>query len=248
MVKSFLQNSKILRVFVVLMLLVLACPNVNARPNEIVFLIHEKRLSLNVEKRTLKDVFSTIEKKSGYVFFYPASLDVNRKVSVRVNNGKIEDVMNLILAGTNTTYYISGKNIYLKEVEKPTQKTTLAPADDRKVSGIVVDQSGEPLVGASVMEKGATQGVVTGIDGSFQLPVSDANPILVVSYIGFQNQEVAVGRRSHVNITLTEDVENSLDELVVIGYGTMKKRDLTGAIASVSARSCADKQHWRPTG
>ncbi len=236
MVKSFLQNSKILKVTVVLMLLVLACPNVNARPNEIVFQIHEKRLSLNVEKRTLKDVFSTIEKKSGYVFFYPASLDVNRKVSVRVNNGKIEDVMNLILAGTNTTYYISGKNIYLKEVEKPTQKTTLAPADDRKVSGVVVDQSGEPLVGASVMEKGATQGVVTGIDGSFQLPVSDANPILVVSYIGFQNQEVAVGRRSHVNITLTEDVENSLDELVVIGYGTMKKRDLTGAIASVSGK------------
>ncbi|MBQ5971389.1 MAG: TonB-dependent receptor [Prevotella sp.] len=144
--------------------------------------------------------------------------------------------MKQVLAGTDMTYYVSGKNIYLKENRKTESKASVIPAADKIVRGTVTDQNGEPLVGATVSVKGTDKGTVTDASGNFSIDVDDSQQVLVVSYIGFQNQEFSVGNKSFINISLMEDVENSLDELVVIGYGTMKKRDLTGAIASVSGK------------
>ncbi len=103
-----------------------------------------------------------------------------------------------------------------------------------KITGKVVDVQGEPVIGATVMEKGTTNGIITDVDGNFTLNVSP-NRKLQVSYVGYQTQEITIGSNRTLRITLKEDSE-LLDEVVVVGYGTMKKSDLTGAVSSVSTQ------------
>lgn len=102
------------------------------------------------------------------------------------------------------------------------------------VTGVVKDKSGEPIIGANILEKGTTNGVITNVDGQYALKVKGANSVLSVSYIGYKAQEITVGNKSKIDITLADDTE-LLDEVVVIGYGTQKKGDVTSAIASVKA-------------
>ena len=113
----------------------------------------------------------------------------------------------------------------------------MAFAQSRSVKGTVIDDTGEPLTGVNVVEKGTTNGVTTDIDGGFILSLSDAS-VLVVSYIGYAPQEVVVGSRTEINITLSEDTQ-FLEEVVVVGYGTMRKSDLTGSVGSVSSDKIA---------
>lgn len=102
------------------------------------------------------------------------------------------------------------------------------------VSGIVKDKKGEPIIGANIMEKGTTNGTITDFDGRYTLQVKSPKSILVVSYIGYKTQEIPVGNSGKVNISLQDDTE-LIDEVVVIGYGTQKKGDVTSAIASVKS-------------
>ena len=102
------------------------------------------------------------------------------------------------------------------------------------VKGVVKDKTGEPIIGANVLEKGTTNGIITDFDGNFTLEVANANSVLVFSYIGYQSQEIVVGSQRTINVTLSEDTE-MMDEVVVIGYGTQKKGDVTSAVASVKA-------------
>ena len=112
--------------------------------------------------------------------------------------------------------------------------STYQPATRQlSVTGTILDGMGEPVIGANVLVKGTTNGVVTDLNGKFSLQVKP-NDILQISYIGYNSQEVAVKGQHTLNITLKEDVE-SLDEVVVVGYGTMKKKDLTGSVSSVKA-------------
>lgn len=102
------------------------------------------------------------------------------------------------------------------------------------ITGIVKDKSGEPIIGANVLEKGTTNGVITNIDGQYTLKVKGGNSVLVISYIGYKSQEVTVGSQRKIDVTLADDTE-LLDEVVVIGYGTQRKGDVTSAIASVKS-------------
>ena len=102
------------------------------------------------------------------------------------------------------------------------------------VKGVVKDKTGEPIIGANVLEKGTTNGIITDFDGNFTLEVTNANSVLVFSYIGYQSQEIVVGSQRTINVTLSEDTE-LMDEVVVIGYGTQKKGDVTSAVSSVKA-------------
>ena len=106
------------------------------------------------------------------------------------------------------------------------------------ITGTVTDTNGEPLPGASVMIKGATQGTTTDFNGAFSLPVSNENATLVFSFVGFMTQEVTVGSRRVINITMNE-VTQQMEEIVVIGYGTVRKSDLTGSVSSVKAAELA---------
>lgn len=107
-------------------------------------------------------------------------------------------------------------------------------AQTRSVSGTVIDSQGEPMIGVNVLVKGTTTGVITDLDGNYTVTDVSENSILVISYIGYIPQEIRVGNQTSINITLMEDAQ-ALDEVVVIGYGVVKKRDLTGSVASVKA-------------
>lgn len=111
----------------------------------------------------------------------------------------------------------------------------LAFAQQRTVTGTVVDDLGQPLIGVSILEKGTTNGVITDMDGNFSLKLTSENPTLVFSYIGYKTQEVPVGGKTTLNVTMSEDAEQ-LDEVVVVGYGVQKKSSMTASVSSVSSK------------
>jgi TonB-linked SusC/RagA family outer membrane protein len=114
----------------------------------------------------------------------------------------------------------------------------VAFAQGKSISGIVKDASGEPLIGVNVLIKGTTNGTITGLDGDYQLHNVKSSDVLVVSYIGYLTQEVKIGNQAKINVTLKEDTK-TLDEVVVIGYGSVKKKDLTGSVATVNSETLA---------
>jgi TonB-linked SusC/RagA family outer membrane protein len=119
--------------------------------------------------------------------------------------------------------------------------TNYAISQTSSVSGTVQDENNEPLPGASILLKGTTTGAVTDVDGKFNLDVSGANPVLVVSFLGYLTQEIAVNNRSNINVQLMADL-SELGEVVVVGYGTQKKSDLTGAISTLGGRDLAERR------
>lgn len=194
-------------------------------------------VSINMKNQTVKEVLSEIENTTEYSFFYNnRHIDLNRKVSVSVSNGDILEVLDDVFSGTNVSYTVKDKSIIFSVKEQ----SPVVSQNEKKIIGTIVDQSGTPIIGANVMVKGTTNGTITDMDGKFTLNVP-AGAILQVSYIGYTNQEVKVGKSSNLSITLKEDTE-LLDEVVVVGYGTMKKSDLTGAIAAVKGDDLAARK------
>lgn len=186
-------------------------------------------ITLKNRNITVKEAMEELKKASGYSFVF-SSKDVNtgKKISLSAEKASIEEVVNQILQGQdNLTYEIRDKKII---VRKAVQNT--APAQAGKVKGQIVDINGEPVIGATVKEKGVpTNGTITDSDGKFTINVSK-DAILEVSYIGYESQEVKAITNKTLTITLKENSE-ILDEVVVVGYGTQKKANLTGAVESV---------------
>ena len=193
------------------------------------------RIDLNIRQSSLKQVFKEIESKTEFTFFYNDEvINLDRVVDVQAKKETIESILNDVL--TDCTYIIENKNILL--IPKKTDAAApIMQQDKRQVSGTITDERGEPIIGANVIEKGSTNGVITDLDGNFVLSLSD-DAVLQISYIGYTNQEIRVGNQTTLDIILREDLLN-LDEVVVIGYGTVKKRDLTGSVASVDAAKIA---------
>lgn len=189
------------------------------------------KISLSAEQMSVRQVILTIEEQTDYLFVYDKNkVDVSREVSLDVENTQVSDVLDILFNGTNVSYKMVGKNITL--VHQPAQQP-ISQQDGKKVTGVVKDASGETIIGANVIVKGTTNGTITDIDGNFSLD-APADATLLISYIGFSDQEIAVAGKSSFDITLSEDTE-VLDEVVVIGYGTVKKKDLTGAVGSVKS-------------
>ena len=174
-------------------------------------------------------VISEIEKQTDYLFVYNVN-EVNLKRNVKVNaqNKSVAEVLNKVFEGTDIYYAMEGKNIMLMSKAKDGEAVQQA----NKVTGIVKDANGEPVIGANVMVKGQSIGTITDIDGRFVLD-APKNAVLQITYIGYVSQEVKVSGNKELNIILKEDTE-TLDEVVVVGYGTMKKRDITGSVSSVN--------------
>jgi len=193
------------------------------------------RIDLNVSQSTLKQVFKEIESKTEYTFFYNDEvIDLDRVVDVHANKETIESILNNVLV--NCSYRIENKNILLiPRTSDPS--SSVAQQSRRQVTGSVTDEYGEPIIGANIMEKGTTNGVITDYDGNFVISLGD-DAVLAVSYIGYVNQDIKIGEQTSYKIVLREDLLN-LDEVVVVGYGTVKKRDLTGSVASVDASKIA---------
>lgn len=189
-------------------------------------------LSLNLKRAQVQTVLKQIEDRSEFYFLYSRSVvDVDRTVDVDVNNARIEDILNVLFNGSDVTYKVDGRQIVLSKKE---DYSNLENQQQKNVSGQVTDSSGLPLPGVSVLVKGTTVGVVTDSDGKYRFFVPSTGTTLVFSFIGMKVQEVEVGDRSVINVSLTEDVVG-VDEVVVIGYGTRKKSDLTGSIVQINS-------------
>lgn len=186
--------------------------------------VNAQKVTFNGEQVSLKQAFEQIESVSKYKIAYnTAQLDVNRKVTLNQKDTDVLQVLDQLLAGTGCTYKVNENYIVI---------TSQQTGAVKKVHGVVKDVNGEPIIGANVVVKGnPSNGTITDLNGNFDLSVT-SNTTLQVSYIGYNTQKLFVGKKTDFNIVLKEDTE-LLDEVVVVGYGTMKKKDLTGAVASV---------------
>lgn len=191
-------------------------------------------LSVEAKNQTIQTVLDQIESQSEFSFFYNTKLlDTNKRVSIRAASKNIFQILDDLFKNTDVKYEILDKNIILTLKKKAESGASRATSQqEKRISGVVVDQKGEPVIGANVMVKGTTTGSITDLNGEFVLGNVPQSAVLVISYIGYLTKEVTVGQQSSLKIVLTEDLQ-TLEEVVVVGYGTMKKSDITGAIASV---------------
>ena len=186
--------------------------------------IQEARFSMQQHSVALNRVFHEIERQTGYSFLVRNNdVNINEKVSIDVKNKSVEEVLEILFAGKNIRYKVEGEQISVYKPQQSRQST---------ITGLVMDAAKEPIIGASVVVMGSTTGCITDFDGKFSLEVSELPVKLQVSYIGYKSQEVTVNDTKTIQIIMREDTE-TLDEVVVVGYGSQKKANLTGAVASV---------------
>ena len=191
--------------------------------------ISAQNVSFSTNKVPLKSAFEKIEKASKYKIAYNSSqLNANRSVTLSKKSDNVFGMLTQLLKGTNCTYELEGNYIIIKPLQK-----TQTSGKKVKVRGVIKDETGEPIIGATVRVKGQSEGTVSDFDGNFTLDVTDDNT-LQISYIGYQTQEFAVGKQHHFSIVLEED-KKILNEVVVIGYGTQKKGDITSSVGSVKS-------------
>lgn len=189
-----------------------------------------QNISLKLNNVTVKKAMETLKEENGYSFvFASGDVDTQKTIQVNVQDGTIDQVVKQILQDQQVSYEIKNKNIIVQKDNSSKQST-----DKKKITGIVTDNDGLPVIGANIVEKGTTNGIITDIDGYFQLETAP-NAVLQVSYIGYVPQTVSVSKQSNITIKLLEDFQN-IDEVVVVGYGSVKKSDLTGSISAISAK------------
>jgi len=184
-------------------------------------------VSLDINKQTVQEVLNLIESQSDFTFFINHKhVDLDRKISINVQKSNVFEVLKQIFAGTDVAYSVLDNKIVLS-AEKPN-----APQNSgRRITGKVSDSLGEAIIGANISVKGTTSGVITDVDGNFSLDIPE-NAVLQISYIGYQTQEIPVGNRTSFTIILEEDSQ-SLDEVVIVGYGVQKKKLVSGATVQV---------------
>ncbi|MEI7424491.1 MAG: carboxypeptidase-like regulatory domain-containing protein, partial [Prolixibacteraceae bacterium] len=190
----------------------------------------QTKLNLNVQKTMVKDVLKLIEDQSEFSFMYNASkIDVNREVDVNVEKTSVEEILKKVFAGEDVTFTVIDRNIVIT----PKSAESSVAQQQKSVSGKVTDSSGGSLPGVSVVVKGTTKGVITDANGSYSLANIPANTLLQFSFVGMKMQEIMVGNKTTINVTLAEETVG-IDEVVAVGYGTQKRGNLTGAVATIS--------------
>ena len=193
----------------------------------------QKAITLDLINQPFSTFIKQVEQQTDYKFFFEEqSVDVNRLVNVRVQNQDVRVVLNKVLSGTNITYTIANKKILLKKQENP--KLQKGKALPKEIVGSVVGEDGTQLIGVSIQVKGKAVGTITNGDGNYRLVLPDNSDAIVVTYVGYIPQEISLKNNNWQRIVLKEDI-NMLDDVVVVGYGTVKKRDLTGAISTIKA-------------
>jgi TonB-linked SusC/RagA family outer membrane protein len=201
-------------------------------------------IELKRSTATIGQLINEIEKQTDYLVVYSnREVDTNRKVNFRQNSGKVSSYLNAAFSNTDIGYNFENDYIILSkkahqnataiaQLIRDAQQQGRTVQQGTTITGKVTDEQGEPVIGANIVEKGVTaNGTITDVDGRFSLNVSPGTT-LTVSYIGYTTQEIAVGNRTQLQIVLVEDAK-ALEEVVVVGYGVQKKRDLTGAVSSV---------------
>ena len=187
------------------------------------------RLTLKMENATIKQVLNSIEEQTDFFFLYNSKLiDVEQQVTINALSNNIKNVLDQVFAGTDIKYEILDRQIILSN-----RNQINAQAGPTNIKGRVTDDSSEPLPGVTVVVKGTTTGTITDVDGYYQLNNLPPNAILVFSFVGMRTIELPADR-SVINVKLEAETIG-LDEVVAIGYGTMKKADVTSSVATVKA-------------
>ena len=189
-------------------------------------------LSIKLKNARVQTVLQQIEKQSEFYFLYSRSVvDVDRIVDVDVKNAKIFEVLDELFDGTDVAYKVEERQIVLSKKE---DETNIESQQQKSVSGKVSDSSGTSLPGVSVVVKGTTNGIITDSNGKYLISNIPGNATLQFSFVGMKTQEVAVGGKATINVTLAEE-SIGIEEVVAVGYGTQKKTNLTGAVSNVNS-------------
>src|SRR6185503_2839574 len=198
----------------------------------------QERLSLNLRQVEISKALNSIEKQGVYRFLYNSRLNtIHKKIDIDVKDLGIKDVLSNMFTGTDLTYKMLEINLIVVVSSSP-------EAQDIKITGKITGENGEPLSGVSITVKGTSNGTSTDNNGNFTLTVPEKGR-LVISYIGYETQEVAINNQSVINVKLTT-AKKTMDEVVVIGYGQATKRDLTGSIVKIEGKEIADKPNTNP--
>ena len=191
-------------------------------------------LSLKLNNVSIEEAINIIEKESNYSFLYSDRyVNVDRKVNINIKKGEITDILNQLFKNSGIEYNIVENQIILSK--NKTEIANTQQNNKKRVTGKVIDQNGEAIIGANVVEKGTTNGTVTNVDGYFSIEVNPSS-LLQFSFIGYNSQEIAVGNKNEFDIVLDEDLK-MLEEVVVIGYGTQKKGEIASAITTVKSEN-----------
>ena len=191
-----------------------------------------EKLDLSVTNKSLKQFITQVEKETDYTFMLDQTVDQNQKITVKGQQESLETILTKAFAGKPVTFEIVGKQIILK-LPRTTQS-----GQTKKITGTIKDENGEAVIGANVSVKGTTTGTITDIDGNFSLEAQQGATLLI-SYIGYETQEITVGSQSVYSIRLSEDSQ-ALDEVVVIGYGTQNRQAITGSITKADIDTYRD--------
>ena len=199
----------------------------------------QTKLTIQIEKKTLKDAVKKIEAQSEYLFFYNADeINENTIVSVKAENATINKVLDLLLQNTGIKYTVKNRHIVLAKADVKVKRNMPPNSSQGKktVTGRVLDINGEPLLGATISIKGSKNRVVTDMDGYYTITVPEeiSNPEISVTYIGYNEVSEKLDGRSDMTIRMRENQE-LLGEVVVVGYGTQKRESVTSAISVVGS-------------
>ena len=194
-----------------------------------------QNITINIDANVLSvgQLLDQIEHQSDYlVVFRNKEVDTNRSVAFHKRSGKIETYLDEAFKGTDITYSIDNKYILLYKKNEKKESAPIMQQAGKRITGTITDKNGEPIIGANIVEKGTTNGTVSDLNGKFSLAIQKKTT-LIVSFIGYQQREIEANGTEPLKVILSEDTE-TLEEVVVVGYGTQKKKDLTGSITSIS--------------
>jgi TonB-linked SusC/RagA family outer membrane protein len=199
-----------------------------------------KKVTISSNKMSMSQVIQEIEKQTDYLFVFNAEeVNLNKTVQVNAKNRPVADVLKSIFKGTKISYEMNGKNIML--VEGKTRQSAQSAGQERRnrVTGLVKDENGEPIIGANVSVKGESMGAISDINGNFALNAPD-NATLSVSFIGYTPIEVKLAGRKNISVVLKES-SKLLNEVVVVGYGIQKKANLSGSVTQLDSKKLENR-------
>ncbi len=193
--------------------------------------ILNKKVDFAVQNQTLEEALHKLHRETGVEFIYSSKESMNKKVGLTVVNKTVKDILDWLLKGSLLSYDVIGRKVVIYQREKSQTKVENEVPGNITISGIVRDKLGNPLIGVSIQVVGTTRGTVTNGNGEYKLKVNPTDS-LQFSYVGYKTQTLPVGNKVDLDVVM-EAFEGSLNQVVIVGYGTQKKKDLTGAISSL---------------
>lgn len=200
------------------------------------------KLNLKVENASITDFFSKVEDMSDFYFFFKNdAVNISKKINLDVKNQSIDKILDLVLADTELKYKIIDRYIVISNNMERDENIFLQQQQNFTVKGSVKSASGESLPGVTVSVKGTAMGTITDANGNYNLNVPNGNSTLLFSFVGLKSQEMNINNRTTINVSMEEE-SIGLEEVVAVGYGVAKKRDLTGAVASVKSEKLENEK------